>query len=117
MPYLLTCSHRDSPCCQLETTNRQGRPDTGDFAQNTTGAKLDLQAFHSDGVKLSFGETEGEQDGAMFLYRGAFQALRNPVSHRSVENVDEDYARDAIYLINVSIQQLEELSSYDVGAT
>lgn len=81
--------------------------DKGDFPQEVSGANLMLQAFNADDGSLSFGQTEGEQDGVMFLYRGAFQALRNPVSHRFVEEVDGDYARDAIHTVNLLLRLLE----------
>lgn len=83
----------------------------GEFPQRMAGAELALQAFNSDDGALSFGETEGEQDGVMFLYRGAFQALRNPVSHRFVEDIDEEYARDAIHTVNLLLRLLEENTS------
>lgn len=82
--------------------------DEGEFPQEVSGANLMLQAFNADDGPLSFGQTEGEQDGVMFLYRGAFQALRNPVSHRFVEEVDEDYARDAIHAVNLLLRLLDE---------
>jgi len=85
--------------------------DRGEFPQGVSGANLMLQAFNAEDGPLSFGETEGEQDGVMFLYRGAFQALRNPVSHRFVEEVDEDYARDAIHTVNLLLRLLDENTS------
>ena len=51
----------------------------------------------------------------MFLYRGAFQALRNPVSHRFVEEVDEDYARDGIHTVNLLLRLLDENTSENVS--
>lgn len=83
----------------------------GGFPQSQSGAGLMLAAFNSDDGPLSFGETEGEQDGVMFLYRGAFQALRNPVSHRFIDEVDEAYARDAIHTVNLLLRLLEENTS------
>jgi len=80
----------------------------GGFPQEVSGANLMLQSFNADDGPLSFGQTEGEQDGVMFLYRGAFQALRNPVSHRFAEEVDEDYARDAIHSVNLLLRLLDE---------
>lgn len=83
----------------------------GEFPQGVSGANLMLQAFNAEDGPLSFGETKGEQDGVMFLYRGAFQALRNPVSHRFVEEVDEDYARDSIHTVNLLLRLLDENTS------
>lgn len=82
--------------------------DEGGFPQELSGAALMLDAFNSEDGPLSFGATDGEQDGVMFLYRGAFQALRNPVSHRFVDEVDEDYARDAIHTVNLLLRLLDE---------
>lgn len=91
----------------LEERVREG----GGFPQAISGAELMLQAFNADDGPLSFGQTDGERDGVMFLYRGAFQALRNPVSHRFVEEVDKEYARDAIHTVNLLLRLLDENKS------
>jgi hypothetical protein len=34
-------------------------------------------------------------------------ALRNPVGHRFVDEIDEDYARDVIHTVNLLLRVLE----------
>lgn len=80
----------------------------GEYPDTEYGAGLIQDAFHPEDGRLMFGESTGEREGVMFLYRGAFQALRNPVSHRFIETVDEDYARDAIYTVNLLLRLLHE---------
>ena len=43
----------------------------------------------------------------MFLYRGAMLSLRNPASHRFIEEVDEDYARDTLHTVNLLLRLVE----------
>lgn len=86
----------------------------GEYSETEYGTGLIQKAFHPDEGKLVFGETNGEREGVMFLYRGAFQALRNPASHRFIESVDEDYARDAIYTVNLLLRLLHE--NYNVNS-
>lgn len=80
----------------------------GEYPDTEYGTGLIQKAFHPDDGRLAFGETTSEREGVMFLYRGAFQALRNPVSHRFIESVDEDYARDAIFTVNLLLRLLHE---------
>lgn len=80
----------------------------GEYPDTEYGTGLIQKAFHPEDGRLAFGESTGERDGVMFLYRGAFQALRNPVSHRFIESVDEDYARDAIHTVNLLLRLLHE---------
>jgi len=80
----------------------------GGFPTTAHGSSLIQDAFHYDDGELSFGLSRAEKEGVMFLYRGAFQALRNPVSHRFIEDVDESYARDAIHTVNLLLRLLDE---------
>lgn len=84
----------------------------GGFPPHLTGAKLALEAFNSEKGPLAFGETGGEKDGVMFLYRGAFQALRNPPNHRFIEP-DRQYAHDAICSVNLLLRLLENGEAKD----
>lgn len=79
----------------------------GDFGRSIHGDDLMTEAFSIDGGPLSFGETGGEKQGVMFLYRGAMLSLRNPVSHRFIEEVDEDYARDVLHTVNLLLRLVE----------
>lgn len=82
----------------------------GGFPTTAHGSNLMQEAFNYDRGELSFGVSRAEKEGVMFLYRGAFQALRNPVSHRFIEDVDESYARDAIHTVNLLLRLLHESS-------
>lgn len=84
----------------------------GQFPRDVHGDDLMTQAFNPEGGKLPFGETSGEKQGVMFLYRGAMLSLRNPASHRFIDEVDEDYARDVIHTVNLLLR-LVELNSSD----
>ena len=80
---------------------------SGGFEEDTYGDDLMTQAFSPDDGPLSFGETGGEKQGVMFLYRGAMLSLRNPASHRFVKEVDEEYARDVLHTVNLLIRLIE----------
>ncbi|WP_433628424.1 TIGR02391 family protein [Halomicrococcus sp. NG-SE-24] len=80
----------------------------GEFEADDYGDSLMSEAFSVNGGPLSFGETGAEKQGAMFLYRGAIMALRNPASHRFVEEADQDYARDVLHTVNLLLRILEE---------
>lgn len=79
----------------------------GDFSREVHGDDLMTDAFNPNGGEIVMGDTDGEQQGIMFLYRGAMLSLRNPTSHRFVEEVDEDYARDALHTVNLLLRLLK----------
>lgn len=79
----------------------------GDYSPNSFGTNLMKDAFHMDDGPLAFGESKSEKVGVMFLYRGVIQALRNPASHRPLEEADEGYARDVIHTVNLLLRLLE----------
>lgn len=81
--------------------------DMGNFDRDIHGDDLMTEAFSPDGGSLAFGETGGEKQGVMFLYRGAMLSLRNPASHRFVDEVDEDYARDVIHTVNLLLRLVD----------
>lgn len=64
------------------------------------------EAFRPDGP-LAMGKTEAEKEGSMLLYRSAIMALRNPVSHRFVDEIDKDYARDVIHTVNLLLRVID----------
>ena len=90
--------------------------DRGGFGRNIHGSDLMTESFTPDGGPLSFGETGSEQQGVMFLYRGAMQSLRNPASHRFIEEVDEDYARDVIHTVNLLLRLMETNTSSNASS-
>lgn len=79
----------------------------GGFSREVHGDDLMTEAFNPNGGKIVMGDTDGEQQGFMFLFRGAMLSLRNPASHRFVEEVDEGYARDALHTVNLLLRLLD----------
>lgn len=80
--------------------------EAGDFRENDHGTDLMTDAFRPGGP-LAMGKTESEKEGTMLLYRSAMMALRNPASHRFVDEVDEDYARDVIHTVNLLLRVMD----------
>jgi hypothetical protein len=80
--------------------------DLGEFRESDHGASLMTEAFHPDGP-LAMGKTEAEKEGTMLLFRSAVMALRNPVGHRFVDEIDEEYARDVIHTVNLLLRVME----------
>ena len=78
----------------------------GGFRESDHGAGLMTEAFRPDGP-LAMGKTESEKEGTMLLFRSVVMALRNPVSHRFVNEVDEDYARDVIHTVNLLLRVMD----------
>lgn len=67
------------------------------------GSDLMTDAFRPGGP-LAMGKTGAEEEGTMLLYRSAIMALRNPVGHRFVDEIDRDYARDVIHTVNLLLR-------------
>lgn len=78
----------------------------GGFRESDHGVGLMTEAFNPGGP-LAMGETEAEKEGTMLLYRSAVMALRNPVSHRFVDEIDENYARDVIHTVNLLLRVIK----------
>jgi len=83
--------------------------EAGDFRESDHGVGLMTEAFNPNGP-LAMGQTESEKEGTMLLYRSAVMALRNPVSHRFVDEIDDEYARDVIHTVNLLLRVLESNS-------
>jgi uncharacterized protein (TIGR02391 family) len=81
--------------------------DVGGFRQSKHGAELMTDAFRPGGP-LAVGETESEKEGTMLLFRGSVMALRNPVSHRFTDEIDQEYARDVIHTVNLLLRVIRE---------
>jgi len=81
----------------------------------SSASDLATQAFREAGSEFRWGYDGGEQEGLMFLYTGAFQALRNPASHRRVasernrylDDMDERDALDILCFFNFLMRRLE----------
>lgn len=86
----------------------------GGFSAEKHGVDLMVDAFNPDNSgPLSFGMTNSEKEGTMLLYKGAIQAIRNPASHHSLENLDKRQAYDIVCLINLLITFINEPDYYD----
>lgn len=79
----------------------------GNFDVETTGSSLAQEAF-KEGGELEIGEVSAEVRGWMFLYTGGFLALRNPLSHRNIPEIDQDRARRILSFVDLLLQTLEE---------
>ncbi|ACV47818.1 MULTISPECIES: TIGR02391 family protein [Halomicrobium] len=82
------------------------------------GSELIQEATKSGGP-LSFGERSAEEQGVMFLYAGSYQAIRNPLSHRSPDQSKERYlddlgkeeAHNIISFVNLQLRFLDQYAS------
>jgi hypothetical protein len=80
------------------------------------------RAFREGDPVFEWGYTDGEQKGLMFLYSGAFKALRNPVSHprgdpsrnRFLDDIDERDAIDILCLFNFLARRLDEYGTTEL---
>lgn len=82
--------------------------DEGDFPQTELGDNLATQAFHPEEGPLSFGETEAERQGVMFLYRSAFKTFYNPSKHRFLDDLDKKQTYHILCFVNMLITLMEE---------
>jgi len=83
--------------------------DKGGFSEDKCGVNLMTESFNpADPGPLAMGKTNSEKEGTMLLYRSVFMALRNPVSHRFIEEIDQDYARDIIHTVNLLLRSIDE---------
>lgn len=55
------------------------------------GTALMQDAFNPDSGPLAMGEDSSEKRGVMFLYTGAIQGFRNPLSHRTPDSQRDRY--------------------------
>lgn len=100
-------------CKILETRVKQR---IGSDLEYKSTADLMKKAFRPSEGPLSMGEETGEEEGVMFLYSGAVQGLRNPLSHRVVDpegdrfldDFDQQKAHDIISYVNLLLRLLEE---------
>ncbi len=85
-------------CLVLESRIRE----EGNFETSDTGKPMAEKAFSANNGSLSFGETDEEKRGVMNLYKGVFQAVRNPSNHRFLD----DFGRKETYNLICYIDQL-----------
>lgn len=98
----------------LEEILEDEAPD--DLVRDCTGTTdLATQAFRAGDSEFQWGYNEAEQKGLMYLYAGAFLALRNPSSHprgdsernRYLDDMDERDALDILCFFNFLMRRLE----------
>ena len=77
----------------------------GGFAETDIGVDLVTQAFRPDSGPLAdTAAPRSEQEGVMQLFRGAFAAYRNPVSHRHIAFADPGEAAEVLLLANLLLR-------------
>lgn len=83
---------------------------------------LATQAFGDSNPEFRWGYDKGEQQGLMFLYCGAFLALRNPTSHRRrepersryLDDITEQDAIDILCVFNFLLRRLDIYSEMEL---
>lgn len=86
----------------------------GPELEYSTTADLMKKVFRQSEGPLRMGEEPSEERGVMFLYSGAIQALRNPLSHRVVDpeknrfldDFGQQKAHDTISYVNLLLSLL-----------
>lgn len=80
-----------------------------------SGADLIRRAFSPEGGPLQLASNNGEQKGIMSLFVGAYQGIRNPLSHRTPDSDGEKYldgldqiqTRNILHLVDYLLTTLE----------
>lgn len=85
--------------------------DVGGFDPDDHGKVLMTNAFDEDSGPLSMGDVRSEKEGFKLLYTGAYQALRNPPSHRILDDMDSQQAKDALSMVNFLLTLVENKRS------
>ncbi|MFC4359239.1 TIGR02391 family protein [Halobium salinum] len=89
--------------------------------ENFGGTNLMHQAFSPDGGPVRLASENSEQKGLMYLFAGAYLAIRNPLSHRTpdpernryLDQIDRNQSRNAIHTIDFLLTVLERYSNID----
>jgi len=72
------------------------------------GADLITEAFHPQRGKLMFGKTEAEREGLYNLYRGAMLFLRNPPSHRFINEYNDADIFEITCFVDLLLKLIEK---------
>jgi uncharacterized protein (TIGR02391 family) len=84
----------------------------GGFAATDIGVDLVTQAFKPNAGPLAdTAAPTAEQEGVMQMFRGAFAAYRNPVSHRHIEFADPREAADVLRLAQLLLRITDRATS------
>lgn len=81
--------------------------DKGGFTNEDHGKDLMAQAFDGDSGPLAMGNAAAEKEGFKLLYMGAYMSLRNPPSHRILDDMNKQQAQDAISMVNFLLTLVE----------
>lgn len=73
------------------------------------GEKLMTVAFKEGGPLADLDAEAAEQQGQMNLFKGAFAAFRNPLSHRSIEFDDPTEAAEVVLFADLLMRQLDHV--------
>lgn len=66
------------------------------------GSDLIHNAFNADSGSIIMSEDVSQQEGIMMMYAGIYKAIRNPLSHKASDELDE-------YLVEVDSRQAKQL--------
>jgi len=72
------------------------------------GVDLIKEAFHPQTGKLTFGKTDAECEGLFHLFRGSILFLRNPPSHRFIQEYSEFEIFEMVCFVNLLLNILEK---------
>jgi uncharacterized protein (TIGR02391 family) len=75
------------------------------------GAELMKKAMNPSNPKLTFSPVSAEQESVYLLFRGAMGFLKNPLSHRFLQNIDERTAAEAIAFASLLMRLVERSES------
>jgi len=75
---------------------------------DVTGIELVDKAFHPETGMLNFGRTPAEKQGVYFLYRGAIQAIRNPITHDFDQGYGKDEAFRMIAFVDILLKMMNQ---------
>ncbi|MFC6755863.1 TIGR02391 family protein [Halomicroarcula sp. GCM10025894] len=81
--------------------------DKGNFSNEDHGQDLMSKAFDGDSGPLAMGNASAEKEGFKLLYMGAYMSLRNPPSHRILDDMNKQQAQDAISMVNFLLTLVE----------
>jgi uncharacterized protein (TIGR02391 family) len=106
--------YADAATKALKILDNRLKETVGDEIGYSSTADLMKKAFRPSEGPLRMGEKPGEEEGVMFLYAGAIQGLRNPLSHRVVDpdreryldDFDQQKAHDIISYVNLLLSFL-----------
>jgi uncharacterized protein (TIGR02391 family) len=90
----------------------------GSFSQTDLGVDLMTKAFRPESGPLADTAAPlAEQEGVMQLFRGAFAAYRNPVSHRHIDFADPGEAAEVVLMANLLMRITDRAAAVTAATT